>query len=285
MDGSWGLIAPGRVEWRQGVEDMGFEDELRDRSAEAFAAHLLPYLRPGDRVLDCGCGSGSISFGLGEVVGDGMVVGFDIDASLFGAATRFMDDRAIDSVGFLGADGNALPFSDATFDAALCHSMLETLPNPEKALAEVVRVLVPGGVVGVASVDYGGLILAGPGREELERFYAIRESLWTIESIARPRSGRDLRGLLHAAGFTDIEAAARYVSYGDADAVRAFGQARALDCIDPWFSSRAAEHGLATESVLSTIRGAWLTWSASPDAFLAFPWLHATGRKRMTDDG
>ena len=213
-----------------------------------------------------------------------MVVAFDVDASQFGPATRYMDDRAIDAVRFLGADANVLPFTDATFSAALCHSMLETVPDPEKALGEVMRVLVPGGVLGAASVDYGGLILAGPGGDELERFYAIRESLWMIESIARPRSGRDLRALLHSAGFTDIEAGGRYVSYGDADAMRTFGEERALDCVDPWFASRATEHGLATESELNTIQGAWIAWSTSPDGFLAFPWLHATGRSPMTDD-
>ena len=253
-------------------------------SAGAYAAFFLPYLRAGDRVLDCGCGSGSISLGLGDSAGPGLVVGFDIDASQFGPATRCMDDRSIECVRFLGADANVLPFIDATFDAALCHSMLETFPDPEAALGEIMRVLVPGGVFGVASVDYGGLILAGPGSDELKRFYAIRESLWMTESIAKPRFGRDLRGLLHATGFTDIEAGGRYVSHGDGDAVRAFGEARALDCIDPWFASRVIECDLATETELSNMQGAWSTWSASPDAFLAFPWLHATGRSPLTEN-
>ena len=197
---------------------------------------------------------------------------------------RYMEDRSIDQVSFLGADANILPFGDATFDAVLCHSMLETLPDPGKALGEVMRVLVPGGMFGAASVDYGGLILAGPGSGELERFYAIREELWDLDSIARSRAGRDLRGLLHAAGFSDIVAGARYASYGDPEAIRKFGEARASDCVDPWFSSRAIEHGLLTESELTGMESAWRSWSVSPDAFLAFPWLHATGRKPRTVD-
>jgi SAM-dependent methyltransferase len=256
-----------------------------DRSAESFAAFFLPHLQPGDRVLDCGCGSGSISIGLGGVVGDGQVVAFDVDSSLFAPAIRYMEGRSIDHVRFLGADGNALPFNDATFDAALCHSMLETLPDPKEALDEIMRVLVPGGVFGAASVDYGGLILAGPKSDVLERFYAMREQLWDIESIARPRSGRDLRGLLHATCFTDIEAGARYVSHGDAAAIRSFGEARASECVGSSFSSRAVELGLITESELNGIERAWRSWSTSPDAFLAFPWLHATARKPVSDSG
>ena len=159
---------------------------------------------------------------------------------------------------------------------------LETLPEPGITLAEIMRVLVPGGVVGAASVDYGGLILAGPDSDVLERIYAIREELWDLESIARSRAGRDLRGLLHAAGFIGIIAGARYVSYGDLDAIRNFGEARASECVDPWLSSRAIEHGLLTESEIKGMDGAWRSWSASPDAFLAFPWLHATGRKPTT---
>jgi len=266
-----------------GEDAVGFEDELVNRSAGSFAAFFLSHLRPGDRVLDCGCGSGSISIGLGDVIGDGRVVAFDVDVSQFGPAIRYVDERSAGQVGFLGADGNALPFKDATFDAALCHSVVETLPDPEKALGEVMRVLKPGGVCGTASVDYGGLILAGPDGEVLERFYAIREELWDLESLARPRAGRHLRGLLHAAGFSDIEAGARYVSYGDAEAIRSFGEARASDCVEPWFSSRAIHNGLITPAGLKDVESAWRAWSASRDAFLAFPWLHVTGKKPMTE--
>ena len=258
---------------------MGFEDELRDRSAASFAGFLLSHLRHGDRVLDCGCGSGTISIGLADVIGDGRVVAFDIDPSLFGQAIRYVGERSADQIGFLGADGNTLPFKDATFDAAFCHSMLETLPNPGKALDQIMRVLVPRGVCGVASVDYGGLILAGPNSNVLERFYDIREHLWDIESIARSRSGRELRGLLHTAGFTDVKAGARYVAYGDVAAIRSFGEARSVECVDSWFSASALRHGLLSAAELEGMGEAWRSWSASPNSFLAFPWLHATGHK------
>ena len=218
-----------------------------------------------------------------DVIGDGQVVAFDLDPSLFGPAIRHLGDRSAGQVGFVGADGTALPFNDATFGAALCHSMLETLPDPGKALDQIMRVLVPGGVCGVASVDYGGLVLSGPNSDVLERFYAIREQLWDIESIAEPRAGRGLRGLLNTAGFTDITAGARYASYGDVEAIRSFGEARSMECVDSWFSADALRHGLVTATELKNSERAWRTWSESPDSFLAFPWLHAVGRKPNAD--
>ncbi|MEA2000305.1 MAG: methyltransferase domain-containing protein [Actinomycetota bacterium] len=262
---------------------MNFEDELIDRSATSFAKFLLPHLKPDDRVLDFGCGSGSIAVGLGDVVGSGEVIAVDVEASEFGPAIRYLGDHSTDHVRFLAADGAALPFTEAVFDAVLCHSVLEVLPDPLKALDEIVRVLVPGGVFGAASVDYGGLLVAGPERPLLAGFYEARERLWSVESIARPRAGRDLRGLFHAAGLTDIEAGARYVSYGDGAAIRSFGLARAAECVDPWFSSRVTDLGLTTVANLKKTERAWRSWSESGDAFLAFPWCHAIGRKPLID--
>lgn len=59
---------------------------------------------------------------------------------------------------FRQASAGELPFTDDTFDAVFAHSMLETLAHPLPALAEMRRVLRPGGLVGVASVEYGGVI-------------------------------------------------------------------------------------------------------------------------------
>jgi SAM-dependent methyltransferase len=261
---------------------VSFEDELIDRAAHSYAEFLLPHLKPTDRVLDFGCGSGSISVGLGDVVRDGQVVAIDIERSGLRPAGSYLKAQSIDHIRFLAADGTVLPFRDASFDAALCHSVLETLPDPLLGIRELMRVLSPGAVLGAASVDYGGLLLTGPHSDMLSKFYETRERLWGIESLARPRSGRDLRGLFQAAGLVDIDAKARYVSYGDSQAVRSFGQARAMDCADSWFSSKSISHGLMTTFELTETEMAWRSWAESADSFLAFPWCHAVGYKPNT---
>lgn len=165
------------------------------------------------------------------------------------------------------------------FDALLLHSVLEAAAEPAALLREALRVLVPGGVVAAASVEYGGRILAGPHAELLERFYAVREELWAIESLARARAGRDLRRLLEEAGFTGIQATAHYFSYGTPEAVRLFGEARAAECSQAWFASHSVAHDLLSEAELRQMQVAWEEWGSSPESFCAFAWCRAVGRK------
>ena len=61
------------------------------------------------------------------------------------------------------------PFTE--FDVVLCHSVLETLDDPTNVISELRRVTKRGGLVGAASVDYGGLILGGQETTGPRRFY------------------------------------------------------------------------------------------------------------------
>ena len=136
------------------------------------------------------------------------------------------------NVSWIGADGRSLPFHDAVFDAVLCHSMLETLDDPVPVIAELRRVTKRGGVVGAASVEYDGIILAGEPTTGPRRFYEIRQQLWRAAKIAEPNMGRRLRGLFQTAGFGRVEAFADYISYGTPDRVGAFASDRAAECRD-----------------------------------------------------
>jgi hypothetical protein len=140
-------------------------------------------------------------------------------------------------------------------------------------------VLRPGGVVAVASVEYDGLILAGPHEDLLRRFYSTREQLW-IRDGADPFLGRRLRSLLAETGFVDVEATTKAIPYGTTELVAAFGRGRAEDCRDEWFASSAVDAGLAGAAELEGMRQAWLEWAESPASYASFSWCRALGRKR-----
>jgi SAM-dependent methyltransferase len=256
---------------------MSFRDRLAERSAATYAGFLLPHLPSTARMLDCGCGAGTITVGLADSVGS--IVGLDLDAKTLAPAAAYVRGESIPNVRFVAGDGMRLPFRDEAFDAVLMHSVLEAATDPSGLAREAWRVLVPGGVLAAASVEYGGLVLEGPDRETLARFYAVREQLWSLERVARPRAGRALRRLLYACGFGEVEAAAAYLNYGTPEAVRSFGEARAADCAETWFVSHSLAHRLYTEEELERTRRAWEVWSCSPDAFLAFAWCRVVGRK------
>lgn len=256
-----------------------FVARRRERNAQRYAQFFCERLRGDEVVLDCGCGDSALTLGLAECVPNGRVVGIDIDPAGFEIASRAAANNDIRNLAFEAASMHALPFEAESFSACLCHSALETLEDPLAALLEIKRVMKRGALLGAASVDYGGLILAGPQLELLHRFYAARERVWALLKVAAPRGGRDLRALLHRAGFEQVEQHAAYVSHGTSDAVARFGTERAADCRDPWFVDAVTAHDILTHAELTAIRDAWEEWAHAADAFAAFAWCRAVARK------
>ena len=252
--------------------DSHFEAAIEARSAEVYADFLLPHLRPDATILDCGCGKGTIATGLAQTVPAGRVVAVDLEADSLADARRHAGSIGLANLACTAADGRQLPFPEAAFDAVLCHSMLETLDDPAIVVAELRRVTKRGGVVGAASVDYGGLILAGGKTAGPKRFYQIRQHLWRAAGIAEPNMGRRLRGLFQEAGFGRVEAFADYISYGTPDHVAAFARDRAAECFDQDFFAAVIRHGIASAEELTHLAACWEEWGEDPGAFFAFAW-------------
>jgi len=140
-------------------------------------------------------------------------------------------------------------------------------------------VVKPGGLVGASSIEYGGLVLQGPDEPLLRRFYELRLQLWEAQGDVHFYRGRELRGLLLAAGFGHVEASATYFSYGTEERVRTFGRERAADCRDEWYVDGLAKHRLAEMVEIDALAQAWTRWAESPDSFAAFAWGRAIGRR------
>ena len=256
---------------------MGFEDLMRDRSAAQYADFVLPAIGRGDQVLDVGCGPGSITLGIAEAAGH--VTGIDVDDAEFADGRAYAADHGIGNVEFREGTIYDLGVPEGSIDVCTLFAMLETLDDPLAGLAEVRRVLKPGGVIGASSIEYGGLILHGADVLPLRRFYELRLALWEAQGDVHPYRGRELRGLFLAAGFTQVEASTTYFSYGTEERVRTFGLGRAADCRDEWFVDGLTERGIADRDEIDALEQAWIRWAEGPDSFAAFAWGRATARK------
>lgn len=108
-------------------------------------------VRPGERVLDVACGTGRLAQELACVVGpEGEVVGVDLSQAMVETASNRPPAPGSAPLRYLRMDAQALEFPAASFDVVLCCFGLMYLPDPERALAHMRRVLRPGGRLGIA---------------------------------------------------------------------------------------------------------------------------------------
>ena len=159
------------------------------RTAAKHAAFFTPFLRPGMRLLECGCGPGTITIDLANLVAPGQVVGIDLEPVQLRSALDRGRQRQI-NVSFGVASIYGLPFSDGSFDAVFAHALFEHLREPVRALLEMRRVLRSSGLIGVRSPDWAGWLVHPPNpliEQAFQQFKKIQ-----ITNGGNPHVGRTL---------------------------------------------------------------------------------------------
>jgi SAM-dependent methyltransferase len=249
---------------------------MQQRTAASHAAFFTPHLKPGMRLLDCGCGPGSITLGLARLAAPGETVGIDMAENQLEEARLQAARQGVDNVRFENASVYELPFADKSFDAVFSHAVLEHLAEPKKALAEMHRVLRPGGVFGIRDADRAGEIF-WPADPALLRFHELWDR-WAQHNGGNPFFGRQLRSLLNGLGLERVTASAGYENHGAAEAIKMTAEALAYYNTEI-LSPRFVEQGWLEHADADAVTAAWLAWGDSRDAFWGRSWCEAVGWK------
>ena len=247
---------------------MGYSEDFRQlldrRSARTHAAYLLPRLRPGMKLLDFGCGPGNISVGLADAIAPGEFHGIDMEESQVELARAAAKAGGHDNMTFHVGNVYELPFEDNTFDAAHCHAVLMHVPDTQAALAEVKRVLKPGGVIGSREVIVASSFLE-PQPPEITDAWGVFASLIQGNG-GHPQFGKELKAAFLEAGFGDIRTDASFDAFSSSEDI-AFLHGFICD----WFFSpqviAALTHfGLATQETIDQWRRLVDEWRDLPGA-------------------
>jgi SAM-dependent methyltransferase len=184
--------------------------EAYDRFMGRYSRHLSPQLadfagvRPGQRVLDVGCGPGTLTAELVARVGASSVAAVD-PSEQFVAAARERNP----GVDVRRASAEGLPFPDSTFDAALAQLVVHFMPDPRRGLAEMARVTRNQGVVAACVWDHGGS--HGPLRLFWRAARALDPDVDDESHLPGVREGH-LAELFEASGLRQIESTVLRVS-------------------------------------------------------------------------
>lgn len=239
------------------------------RTALNSAAYLLPHLQQGMTILDVGCGPGTITVDLAELVAPGRVVGIDASPEVIEQARAHAAERGVTNVEFLVGDAYALEFDDGAFDVVHAHQVLQHLARPVDALAEWRRVVVEGGLVAVRECDYAGVI-AYPGSPGLDSWAALYQQVHRSNG-GEPDAGRRLKAWARAAGFAAVDAGASVWCFSTTDERAWWGGMWRDRVLASAFAGDALGKGLATQADLEAISFAWARWAEDPDGWMVFP--------------
>jgi ubiquinone/menaquinone biosynthesis C-methylase UbiE len=252
---------------------------LEKRSAEVEAAFLLRHLQSDIDILDCGCGPGTITIGLAQVVSTGRVTGMDMEDAQIARARELAAERKLTNIHFRAGNIYELPFPDASFDIVFAHAVFEHLSEPLKALSEIYRVLKVGGMIALRDADFDFLATGGPHEKILKDSCTIMAEQWKHVS-GNPYIGKNLRALLNQAGYMNCEGTATAEYFGTSETTRSFGEFMSLYFENSDVAARIVALELATTEELDQIKAAWREWGKSPDAFAAVLWCEALGWKK-----
>ncbi len=237
------------------------------RTAQDSAAFLVPRLKSGQTLLDVGCGPGSITADLAELVHPGQVLAIDVSETAVDNARATVRDRELDNVEVEVA--SVYELGEQTFDVVYAHQVLQHLSDPVAALRRMRTALAPGGIVAVRDSDYAGMFWA-PRPPQLDRwvelYHQMNEALG-LES----RAGRWLPTWVAEAGLSNPTITSSTWTHATAAARAVWAGAWERRSLESSYAEHALELGLAGRAELEEISAAFRWWAGQPNAIWVVP--------------
>ena len=218
------------------------------------------------RLLDVGCGPGTITLDLAERLASGQVVGVEPVEQPLVAARAEAARRGDTTTRFENADVLDLPYDDDSFDVVHAHQVLQHLTDPVRALEEMARVCRPGGWVAVRDADYAAMAWY-PDVPELGEWRSMYRRI-AKGNGAEPDAARHLSGWARAAGLGDAQVTTSAWTYADDETCSWWGESQAARVSGETFAQQAGEQG-ANAQDLTRFADGWRRWGSSPDAWFA----------------
>jgi ubiquinone/menaquinone biosynthesis C-methylase UbiE len=258
----------------------GYEEWTRrwmtERTAARDLAFLLPHLRSGMDVVDCGCGPGSITVGLAEIVAPGQVTGVDIESRQLELARALALERGIGNVRFDEGSVYELPYADASFDVGVAHFVIEHVSEPVRALREMRRVLRPGGIAAIKDPYYPAFTFRPP-LPAIRRYEELSAKV-RAHNGASDSYAPDLRACLLEAGFQRTEAQAGILTIAGRDPVTPlFRLIRENQLREPAFRDTVIQQGWADPSELDSVVEGIAEMAERQDLFAFVVFVEALG--------
>ncbi|HEX8509370.1 MAG TPA: methyltransferase domain-containing protein [Propionibacteriaceae bacterium] len=252
------------------------------RTVGNSAAYLRPHLKPGQRILDVGCGPGTITHEFATIVGpDGYVHGIDTAPDVVDLARNSTRKPAVAGPVFEVGNAEALGFPDDHFDIVHAHQVLQHLANPVAALREMKRVVRPGGLIAVRDADYDAMTWY-PQPAGMDQWLVTHQTVARLNG-AEPNAGRRLLSWAQEAGLADITPSAGVWCFATPEDRQWWGGLQA-DRILHSDLARQAVDAIATRDDLEAMSRGWRNWAASDTAWFAVLHGEILARAPQTGD-
>lgn len=257
----------------------GLSKDYTERKAEHQAAFVLPYLNPGMNLLDIGCGPGTITIGLADIVKPGFVTGIDHDKTSIDTAENIINEKNTKNAFFSISDTFSLPFRDNSFDAAFENNLFVHLSNKAiDSAKEIFRVLKNGGFFAARDADADSVVW-GNQNEALKEFDKIFYS-WQQSRGSEITIGKKLPAILREAGFVNSIKSISADMKGKPESVKSHAGIM-ITLLEGPLKKFIMENGLGDDSLIGNLRENIISWGEHPDSFFANVHVEVIGWKKI----